>query len=75
MTRAEKRDRLDFIGSIAADQLEHFSSADRAKVYDALSLIYDGERAKAAKFAAFTIRKAETAQLEFMKLLGEKGAP
>jgi len=73
MTRIEKRDRLDFIGSIAAEQLEHFSPNDRARLYEGLSLIYTGARAKAAAFAAFTIRKAEAAQLEFLKLLERKG--
>jgi hypothetical protein len=70
MTPAEKRERMDFVGSIAAEQLDHFSPIDRAKLYEGLSLIYTGERAKAAAFAAFTIRKAEAAQLEFLKLLG-----
>jgi hypothetical protein len=69
MKAVDKRDRLDFLASLVAEQIEHFSPVDRARIYEGLSLICDGEAAKTAAFAALTIRKSEAAQLKFRELL------
>lgn len=69
MTRSERRDRLRFVASVAAQTFESHEPADRARLLEGLALILDGDEAKQCEFAAFAIRKAEDAQLKFLELL------
>jgi hypothetical protein len=69
MTKPERQQLMDFIGNLAADQLDHFSPLERARVYEGLALIYAGEKAEVCAFAAVALRKAEAAQLKFLELL------
>lgn len=69
MTKPERQELINFIGDLAADQLDAFTPLERARVYEGLSLIYVGEKAEVCAFAATALRKAEAAQLKFRELL------
>jgi hypothetical protein len=69
MTKGDRQELLDFVGDLAADQLDHFCDRERARLYEGLALIYQGEKAEVCAFAAVAIRKAEAAQLKFRELL------
>jgi hypothetical protein len=69
MTRAEKQDRLRFAALKASEAFDSLEPLDRARLLEGLSLILTGAEAKQCAFAAFAIRNAEKAQLQFRELL------
>ena len=69
MSRVEKQQQLEFVGDLAAEQLDHFEPRERARLYEALSLVYTGEKSETCALAALAIRTAEQHQLKFRELL------
>ena len=68
---------LGLVAEVAVAGLEHsaLSAADRADVYDGLSILLPRAEAEAAKYAATCIRECQRAQQDFLdKLKSRKGA-